>query len=301
MEFRQLRSLVTLAELGSITAAAERLNLSPPAIHKQLRGIEAELGVPLYEKAGRALRLTKACEMLLPHARDLLSQHDLAVRSMEEWKGLKRGIVRIGAGPTLSSYLLPPLLRHFRRAPTGIELYVETGNSQTLTQSLALGSLDLGLLVASQSSEEPFLSVESMWVVEFVLVSNLREAPRRCALADLKRFPFILYQKGSRIEDLIDRYFSETGFSPKVIMTFDTAEAIKAMIRTGLGISMLPMWIVDADLKRGALSLIRQRERRLLSRVELVSRKVSRLPHAVQAFIGSARGFRFRAPRLLEH
>ncbi|PYT15485.1 MAG: hypothetical protein DMG59_13635 [Acidobacteria bacterium] len=148
MEFRQLRSLVTLAELGSITAAAERLNLSPPAIHKQLRGIEAELGVPLYEKAGRALRLTKACEMLLPHARDLLSQHDLAVRSMEEWKGLKRGIVRIGAGPTLSSYLLPPLLRHFRRAHPGIELYVETGNSQTLTQSLALGSLDLGLLVA---------------------------------------------------------------------------------------------------------------------------------------------------------
>jgi DNA-binding transcriptional LysR family regulator len=299
MEFRQLRSLVTLADLGSIAAAAQRLHLSPPAIHKQLRGLEAELGIPLYEKAGRTLRLTKACEMLLLRARELLSQHDLTVSAVEEWKGLKRGVVRIGAGPTISSYLLPGLLRRFRRAHPNVELYVETGNTQTLIQSLASGSLDLGLLVASESQEEPYLSVEVVWEVEFVLVSNLREPPRRCALADLRRFPFILYKKGSRIENLIELYFAETGFQPSVIMTFDTAEAIKAMIRTGLGISMLPMWIVDAELRRGTLSIIHQRERPLLSRVELVSRKASQQPQAVRAFIGLAQDFRFRTPRLI--
>src|SRR5712692_6059437 len=115
MEFRQLRSLVTLAEVGTIAAVAKRLNLSPPAIHKQLRGLETELGIPLYEKAGRALRLTNACELLLLHARDLLGQHELAVRAMQEWKKVKGGAVRIGAGPTISSYLLPGLLRSFRR------------------------------------------------------------------------------------------------------------------------------------------------------------------------------------------
>ena len=70
----------------------------------------------------------------------------------------------------------------------------------------------------------------------------------------LPPFPFILYSKGSRIEDLIDRYFAEISFRPKVIMTFDNAEAIEAMIWTGLGISMLPMWTVDGDLKRGAVA-----------------------------------------------
>ncbi len=299
MEFRQLRSLVTLADVGSIAAVAKRLNLSPPAIHKQLRGLETELGIPLYEKTGRALRLTKACELLLLHARDLLGQHELAVRAMQDWKGVKGGVVRIGAGPTISSYLLPGLLRSFRRAYPRVELYVETGNTPTLVQSLASGALDLGLLVASQSGEEPGISVEAAWDVEFVLVSNLPEAPRRCELRELRKFPFILYKKGSRIEDLIDFYFAEAGFLPKVIMTFDTAEAIKAMIRTGLGISMLPMWVVDSELKRRTLSIIRQRERPLLSKVELVSRKASHLQHAVQAFIKMAREFKFRSPRLI--
>ncbi len=301
MEFRQLRSLATLAEVGTIAAAAERLNLSSPAVHKQLRALEAELGVPLYEKAGRALRLTKACEMLLLHAGDLLAQHDLAIRSVEEWKGLKKGTVRIGAGPTISSYLLPALLRRFRRKYPNIELYVETGNTQALIQGLASGSLDLGLLVAAPSQEESFLKVEAAWEVEFVLVSNLREAPRKCGLTELQRFPFILYRKGSRIENLIERYFAETNFQPTVIMTFDTAEAIKAMIRTGLGISMLPMWIVDAELKRRALSIIRQKEHPLLSHVELVSRRASHAPHAIQAFVELARGFRFQSPRLTYH
>src|SRR5260370_21102651 len=140
MEFRQLRGLVKLAETGSIAAAAEQLNLSSPAVHKQLRALEAELGIPLYEKAGRALRLTKACEMLLLHARDLLAQHDLAIRSVEEWKGLKKGTVRIGAGPTISSHLLPALLRRFRRKNPNIELYVETRHTQPPAHGLSSGS-----------------------------------------------------------------------------------------------------------------------------------------------------------------
>ena len=299
MEFRQLRSLVAVDELGSIASAAQHLHLSAPAVHKQLRSLEAELGVPLYDKAGRVLRPTKACEMLLLRARDLLSQHNLTLRAMDEWKGLRRGVVRIGAGPTISSYLLPSLLRNFRHAYPKVELYVETGNTQTLIQGLASGALDVGLLMAPQSQEERCISVETVWDVEFVLVSHLREAPGRCALADLGKFPFILYKRGSRIEDLIDRYFTEAGFQPRVIMTFDTAEAIKAMIRTGLGISMLPMWIVDGELKRGSLSVIRQREHPLFSHVELVSRKTSHIPQAVQAFINLARDFRFRSPRLI--
>jgi DNA-binding transcriptional LysR family regulator len=245
------------------------------------------------------LKLSRAADILLPYCREILAQHEAALGALAEWKGLKQGVVRIGAGPTLSSYLLPVLLRKFRRSLPGVDLYVETGNSASLIEGLANGRFDLAMLVSSQFQEERSLTVEASWEVEYVLVSNLRNAPRQCPISALSPFPFILYSKGSRIEDLIDRYFAEIGFQPKVIMTFDNAEAIKAMIRTGLGISMLPMWTVDGDLKRGALSLIRQRERRLFSKVELASRRSNYLPGAVHAFVLMARMFQFRSPRLI--
>lgn len=299
MELRELRSLVTLAELGSLAATAAKLHLSPAAIHKQLRALETELGIRLYEKNGRQLKLTQAADVLLPYSRDLIAEHDAALSALAEWKGLKRGVARIGAGPTLSTYMLPPLLRRFRRAFPQVELYVETGNSIALVEGIRSGQLDLALLVGAPLPEEPNLVVEASWEVEYVLVSNLRNAPRHCAISELRQFPFILYRKGSRVANLIDRYFAEIHFHPNVIMTFDNADAIKAMIRTGLGVSMLPMWIADADLKKGTLSIIRQRERRLLSTVELASRRSNYVPPAVQAFTKVARTFQFRSPRLI--
>jgi len=298
MDLRELRSLVTLAKLGSLAKAAGSLHLSAAAIHKQLKVLETELGVQLYEKVGRNLKLTQAAEILLPYSKDLLAQHDAALGAMEEWKGLKRGVVRIGAGPTISSYILPRMLKQFRRAFPRVDLFVETGNSIGLIERLGNGSLDLALLVSSQLPEPANLTVEASWDIEFVLVSNLRQVPRRCRIRDLQKFPFILFQKGSRIETLIDRYFREINFQPTVIMTFDNAEAIKAMIGTGLGISMLPFWIVDADLRKGAFSLIRQQEHPLLSKLELVSRKSTYVPKPVKAFVEVAREFKCRSPHL---
>src|SRR5262249_58806958 len=114
MELRELRCLMTLADVGSITRTAEKLHLSAAAIHKQLKVLEDELNVRLYEKAGRQLRLTQAAEVLLPHIKNLLAQYDAALSALSEWKGLKHGLVRIGTGPTMSSYLLPSLLDGFR-------------------------------------------------------------------------------------------------------------------------------------------------------------------------------------------
>ena len=293
MEFRELRSLVALADSGSIAKVAEQLHLSAPAIHKQLKVLETELGIQLYEKLGRNLRVTQAAEILLPYSRDLLAERDAVIAAMEEWKGLQRGIVRIGAGPATSVHLLPGLLKRYRRAFPKVDLVVETGNSPALIEKLGNGSLDLALLVSSQLPEEPNLSVERSWDMEFVLVSNLPHVPQRCPMAKLARFPFILFRKGSRMQNAIDRYFNELNFRPKVIMTFDNADAIKAMIEVGLGVALLPFWIVHRDLKRGLLTMIHQRERPLFSKFELLRRKSNYVPKPVAAFIELGRAYRF--------
>ena len=295
MDLRELRSFATLAELGSITRAAEKLHLTPPAIHKQLRCLEAELGVRLYEKIGHRLRLTQAAEILLPYSKDLLAEHQAVVAAMEEWRGLKRGIVRIGAGPATSVYLLPSLLRKYRRAFPKVDMFVETGNSPALIEKLEDGSLDLALLASSNLPEEPSLQVEKSWDMEFVFVSGLEQVPRRCRISELRKFPFILFRKGSRMQNVIDRYFTEMDFHPKVVMTFDNADAIKAMIRAGLGVSLLPLWIVDADLRKGMLTLIHQRERPVFSKFDLLRRKSSYVPNSVASFIELTQTHRFPA------
>ena len=129
---------MAVAELGSLSLAAQQLHLSPPAIHKQLKILEAELGVPLYEKVGRRLQITQPAEVLLPYLKDLLAQYDSALSALEEWKGMKRGLVRIGTGPT--SYILPIILKKFRRENPGVELLVESGNTPVLLEDLSRGA-----------------------------------------------------------------------------------------------------------------------------------------------------------------
>lgn len=298
MEFRDLRSLVTLADLGSIAKVAEKLHLTPPAIHKQLKSLEAELEVRLYEKVGRNLRLTQAADVVIPHARDLLAEHDAAIAAVEEWRGLKQGVVRIGAGPATGSYVLPPLLKKFRRSYPKIDLLVEAGNSLDLIDKLGSGALDLALLVSSHQPEEASLCMETSLEMELVFVSNLPQTRRHCSIRELSRFPFILFRRSSRMQRVIDRYFAEVNFHPSVIMAFDNADAIKAMVRAGLGISMLPFWVVDQDLKEGHIFLIRQKERALFSKLDLVRRKSNYLPAPVAAFIAMTRTFEFKHPRL---
>ncbi len=299
MELNQLRSLVTLSELGSISSVAEQLHLTPAAIHKQLKILENELGVRLYEMVGRRLKLTQAAEVVLPYLKDVLAQCDSALSALEEWRGMKRGLVRIGAGPTISSYILPVLLKKFRSAHPGVEVLVESGNTPVLLEGLGKGSIDLALVVSCDLLEAEEFSVEAYWDFELVLVSHLRHPPRRQRLSELKGFRFILFRKGSRMQEPIDRYFAAHGFEPKVIMRFDNAEAISAMIRAGLGISMLPMWIVDKELKQGRLTLIRQEEPALISKIALISRRSAYAPRAVQAFIADARQLQWKSPRLV--
>lgn len=287
MELRELRCLVTLSELGSISLVAERLHLCPPAIHKQLKILEAELGVRMYEKIGRRLQLTQPAEILLPYIKDILAQYNSALSALEEWKGLGRGMVRIGTGP--STYILPAILKKFRRAHPSVELLVETGNTPVLLESLDRGSLDLALLVSPDLVEKPDICVETSWNFELVLVSHMRHPAPRPRLADLKSHRFILFRKGSRLEESVDRYFASHGFEPKVIMRFDNPDFIRAMVCSGLGSSMLPMWVVKKDIRDGRLCLIRQAEPPLYSKIALVRRKSAYLPQPVQAFIAAAR------------
>lgn len=291
MDLRELRTFVALAEEGSLLEAGARLNFSPAAMHRRLKILGDELGVRLYEKHGGTLRLTPAGESLLPLARDVLLRVEYLETAARDWNGLKRGTVRLATGPTFCTYVLPPLLRLFRRKFPGIEVIVTAGHTGHLVEELNRGSLDL-LFLVEEAIRVSDMVREAAWEFEIPLVAargHGSDEPVR--LSSLHKRPFILYRQGSIFEEIIDRYLGHHGLTPRVVMHLDNAEPIKAMIRSGFGISMLPEWTVRSELKRGTLCVIPQREPVLKSSIALLRKGGSLRTPAVMAFVDLARNW----------
>jgi len=293
MDLDGLRAFATLARTNNITKAAETLNLSPAAVHKQLKNLQDTLDVRLYEKVGRRLLLTPAAQVLLPHATDLLVRYEATMSIVKEWKGLKTGTVRLGSGPGTSACILPALLEQFRAAYPEVEVLVETGNTAALVQGLAESSLDVAIMVNPDPPQRELLQVEVAWEFVIALVTARPEIPRRCSIRDLAGLPFILFKQGSQVEKGIDHYLAGCGFHPRVMMRFDNAEAIKAMLKIDASVSMLPVWAVEPEIRNGSLFLIQQTEPPLRSRIIVAVRRGGYLPAAASALIELARRSRF--------
>lgn len=292
MEFREIKSMVALDEWGSIRDAAKNCNLSPAAVHKHLKTIERELGVRVYQKWEGRLRLTEAGRVALPFAKEILLHHEAAFAAIAEWKDGGRGMVRVGAGPTFSSYLLPPIVKRFRRRFPRVDVYVETGESGHLMSRLKSGALDLAFDLASAALDDRNLEQAAQWEAHTGFVSARGRFPALCRLKNLEHAPFILFRKGTLMESTIQNYLNSLNFRPSVVMRSDSAEAIKAMIRTGLGLSVLFLWNIDSD--PGGLSVLRTDAPPLSLRMALIRMKSGYTPKAVNEFIQLAAGMNWK-------
>lgn len=289
MEMREIRSFVLLAEAGSIQEAAEKARLSPAAVHKHLKTLEREFDAQLYAKQRGGLALTDSGKTVLPFMQEILQQRDSAFIALNERKDAGRGQVRVGAGPTFSSYLLPALIRRYRRRFPRVDVFIETGTGDHLLGRLRSGHLDLAFDLAATARDEEAVEPVAIWEAPLGFISGRPDIPAHCRLRDLVKAPFILYQQGSHIESLIRSYFEQLNFRPTVVMRSDSAEAIKAMLRAGLGVSVLFLWNITSDVRSRALSIIRTDAPRLVSQMALVKLRSSYTPKAVTAFIELAR------------
>src|SRR3954452_3792301 len=143
MQLQQLRYFMTVAETRRFTQAADLLGVSQPTLSKQVHTLEATLGAPLFDRVRGAVALTAAGETLLPLARRMVTDADAARDAVRDIAGLRRGEVRLGATPSLSTSLLPPVLRSYRPAQPGIALYVTESGSAALIAGLLARDLDL--------------------------------------------------------------------------------------------------------------------------------------------------------------
>ena len=284
MELAHSRALIAVGELSSFSKAAERLNLSPPAVFAQIHQLEGELGEKLYERSGRKLVLTPAGRLMMDYCRRLILVHDEAVGAVRELGGVQRGSLYLGCGPHISVSIVPHLLRAYLNNHPNVELRLITGNDHALFEDLYAGKVDLILM--NLPVEDPDLVQDPLWRYEMVFVVPPEDPAAEqttITAAELSKRPFILYQRSVVIEAAIRQFCVAVGFEPRVVMQNDQADSIKELVKLGLGVSLLPLWSVSDDVRRGTLQILRLANRQLYSTTGLIYRKSTHLPQALRA------------------
>jgi len=249
-----LETFCTVVQAGSLSEAAERLHLSQPAVSKQIRVLEAELGVPLLTRGSRGVGLT-------PVGRQV---HRMAVRAVAAMDGCRRiavayrepgqGRLVVAAGLTLTLFTLPPVIQAFRARHPGVHLDVITCDSREALARLVAFEADVALVTSPMA--HPEVQTFALFTDPLVVVGAPgTRLPR--LVRELGGVRLISFRGGSGLRQYVDQVLEGHGVRPDVVMEFDSIEAIKTMAGLDLGMALLPWSAVRDDLAAGRLAAAR--------------------------------------------
>lgn len=241
MELRHLEYFMAVCKELHFTRAAESLNISQPSLSQQIKLLEHEVGMPLFDRIGKKTALTEAGRLLLVYAHRIFHEIEQAQAALNDLNGLQRGKLTIGALLTTVSYLLPPTIIKFNKLYPNIELAVHGLRTGDIRKGLLENTLDLGVMFLPVKDEElesvPLFNEElSLAVpVDFNIENN-----NSINLAELLNMRTILLPKNYYLRTLIDRYCQNFGFSLKPVLELTTMESIIHMVSEGIGVTILP-------------------------------------------------------------
>jgi DNA-binding transcriptional LysR family regulator len=239
--FRLLRVFVAVAHRQSFTRAAEQMGLTQPGVSKSIRELERQAGTRLVERIPTGVRLTEAGTVLLGHARTILAEERAAEDALHALRGLGQGSLRIGASPTIATYLLPAFVHRFSTQHPAIELHLHTAPSRDVAASLLARDLDVGFAEAPVP-EDARLRVIPWREDELVVVAAPSHplAPQApISIAALANELLVLREPGSGTRKTVLDMLEAQHVVPHRIMDADSVESIKRIVAAGLGLSII--------------------------------------------------------------
>lgn len=249
MELRQLRYFTALAEQRHFGRAAETLHISQPSLSQQIKVLEENLSVVLFDRSRRHVALTPDGEALLPYAKRMLELADDVRTEFADRLNLLSGIIRLGATPTLGGYLLPKLLKRFHEKFPGLDITITEDGSDRLSKELAEGSLDLALLVDDPGVKHKAGAFEFLLkerIVAALPPDHVLGDRVSVALTELKQDGFILCREGYHLRSLTTRACEEAGFTPRVTVSGTDVDTALRFVRSGLGVTLIPETVVGS-------------------------------------------------------
>ena len=213
---RVLRSFLTVADMGSITTAADALNVSQPALTKSIQKLEAEIGTKLFMRIPKGVQLTKAGEILAHHARVMENEYRHATMRIGELSGAEQGGLRVGAGPIWLVKILPPVIAEFQKSHPDIRVTLVGGVIDTLVPAVVSGDLDL-ICVSLDFPDRSELTKIPLFEMNYILVvapNHPLAGGTPAAPADLTRQRWLTLQSDYVGTQRLLAFFSSSGVEP---------------------------------------------------------------------------------------
>ncbi|MET8949112.1 LysR substrate-binding domain-containing protein [Streptomyces sp. NPDC004542] len=283
MDLKQLSSLVTVAEVGSVTRAAELLHLVQPAVTRHIRTLEEELGVVLFERSRQGMRPTAAGAVMVDRARRALAELDRGRAEVRPAPGAVTGIVTVGLLDSTGDLLGEPLVSAVRRDHPGVELRLTTAYSGHLQEWLDDGVLDLSLLYNLDSTPslnaQPLVR-ERLWAVA-PPGAGLR-ADRPVPFAEAAAHPLVMPASGHALRTLIDTAAARAGAHMDISVQTNSMRMQKKLVLAGHGWTVLPGLGIAEDVARGALGAAPLCAPDVWRSIVLAMPRVGRTPPAVE-------------------
>ena len=282
MDLRQLEILQAIAETGSFTACGRKLHVSQSAISRQILLLEEELGEPLFLRVGRQVRMTPAAESLVQLGQRVFQDVKETVGAITDRTRTLRGPLRLAGGMTVCLYVFPRLLKHLKRVHPELDVRLTVATAKRSVEEIRAGRVDAGLLTLPVEESDlvtvPALREELLVVT---MPTHHLAKKRKILPADLSGQPFVHFEPGSATRRVIDSFFVTEKIEPTIVMDTENVEIIKAMVKTGLGISIVPYQAIALEVRAGQFFCARIEGHELVRETGWVYARASRMPRMV--------------------
>lgn len=286
MDLGQVEAFVQVAQLRSFSKAADALFLTQPSVTARIQSLERDLGEALFERNGRGVRLTEMGSTFLPYARRALKALQEGRDALDGMRNLDIGTLKLGSALTVSTYVLPKILKQYCSLYPGVEVTVQTGRSEQVLQMVLNDDVHCAL---ERTVHHPEIVTIPLYEDDLVLVASPEHRFAKAGLAKIEevgREPLILFDRGSSYNQLIQGVFRQHGIVPHTLMELDTIEATKKMVEEGLGIALLPKVSTEREFAQKILSPIAVSDAQLPRRqISLIFRKNRKHTRSVHAFL----------------
>jgi LysR family transcriptional regulator, transcription activator of glutamate synthase operon len=242
MELRQLNYFMEVAKREHVTEAAEALHVAQSAVSRQIFNLESELGVDLFIREGRSVKLTPIGKIFLERMKHAINVIDYAKREVEEYSDPEKGTIRIGFPNSLAAYTLPTVIYAFREQHPQVKFQLKQGSYRELIDGVINGEFNMALLGPVPKQEKKVIShtLFTENIVALLPFNHPLANKRSIKLRQLEAESFILLPEGYILRDIIFDASYQIGFKPNVSFEGDDIDTLKGLVSAGLGITLIP-------------------------------------------------------------
>ncbi len=262
IDLRQLEILEAVARCGSLTLAAEALNVTQPAISIQIRKLETQIGIALFEREGRGVQLTEVGHEVLHHAQRISGVLDDLRENIRHFKGVRKGVLRIAVVST-ANYFIPDYIARFRKLHPGVTINLRVANRDNILDMMASNETDLSItgqppkdsdLIARPFKENPLVVIAPP---DHPLVEKMGTGKSGILPQDLARFPFVIRESGSGTRAAMERAFREHGLECQVSCVVSSNEAVKQAVQAQLGLAVISRQTTELETETNRLAILK--------------------------------------------